>query len=253
MTTPVCEHCSLPFTPARQSAKQRAAGHVQRFCSNACRAASSRRYATEKEAKRACYVRARQRRGLAVLSISPAPDGANCRVCGVAFKPVSVTNRICSDDCRAQSNREQARLASIAKDARDRAPRPCRFCGETFVPEYGNKRKLFCSAPCLRRHLRKAAGKNHVDRARKAGVEYEPVNPFKVFERDGWRCQICLHKTPRRLRGTTSDRAPELDHRVPFAQGGSHTWSNVQCACRRCNQAKGGTQVIGQMALFPRA
>jgi 5-methylcytosine-specific restriction endonuclease McrA len=40
-----------------------------------------------------------------------------------------------------------------------------------------------------------------------------------------------------------------LDHIVPLAKGGTHTWNNVQCTCRRCNAGK-AAKVIGQMLLF---
>ena len=68
----------------------------------------------------------------------------------------------------------------------------------------------------------------------------------------GWRCQVCGVSTPKSLRGKLVDRSPELDHRVPLAMGGSHTWDNVQTACRKCNAAKGAHRVVGQMNLFAR-
>ena len=74
-------------------------------------------------------------------------------------------------------------------------------------------------------------------------------DPTRGLDRDGWRCQICGAKTTRQKRGTCDDRAPELDHRMPMALGGPHAWDNVQCACRRCNQDKGGTKILGQMSL----
>ncbi|HHW13485.1 MAG TPA: HNH endonuclease [Firmicutes bacterium] len=78
-----------------------------------------------------------------------------------------------------------------------------------------------------------------IRRARIKGLAHEVFDPIEVFQRDHWTCQICGAKTPRRLRGTTDDRAPELDHIVPLALGGQHTRANTQCLCRRCNQAKG--------------
>jgi 5-methylcytosine-specific restriction endonuclease McrA len=73
------------------------------------------------------------------------------------------------------------------------------------------------------------------------GVAADRIDPIKVFERDRWRCQLCGCSTPERLRGQMVDHAPELDHIVPLARGGAHTWSNVQCACRRCNGEKADT------------
>lgn len=55
-----------------------------------------------------------------------------------------------------------------------------------------------------------------------------PLNRRAVFIRDGHRCQYC------------GRQAENLDHVVPRAQGGAHTWDNVVAACRRCNTRKGG-------------
>ena len=54
-----------------------------------------------------------------------------------------------------------------------------------------------------------------------------PLTRNAVFARDNHRCQYC--------------RAPaeSLDHVIPKANGGQHTWENVVACCRRCNIRKG--------------
>ena len=47
-----------------------------------------------------------------------------------------------------------------------------------------------------------------------------------VFARDEHRCQYC---------GATAD---SIDHVVPRARGGMHSWDNVVAACRPCNIRK---------------
>ncbi len=47
-----------------------------------------------------------------------------------------------------------------------------------------------------------------------------------VFARDGWMCQYC------------GKAAENVDHIIPRARGGSHSWENVVAACRRCNSRK---------------
>lgn len=81
------------------------------------------------------------------------------------------------------------------------------------------------------------------------GVKVEAVNPLTVLERDRWQCQLCGVSTPKRLRGTYDERAPEVDHIIPIAEGGEHSYRNTQCACRACNLAKSG-KAKGQMWLF---
>ena len=52
------------------------------------------------------------------------------------------------------------------------------------------------------------------------------LNRRAVFARDGGRCQYC------------GGAAESIDHVVPRAKGGAHTWENVVAACRACNTAK---------------
>lgn len=53
-----------------------------------------------------------------------------------------------------------------------------------------------------------------------------PLNRRAVFARDGGCCQYC---------GAAAD---SIDHVVPRARGGLHTWDNVVAACRPCNTRK---------------
>lgn len=55
-----------------------------------------------------------------------------------------------------------------------------------------------------------------------------PVNRREVLRRDSHSCQYC---------GST--KRLTLDHVLPKAQGGLHTWDNVVAACERCNSVKG--------------
>lgn len=85
-------------------------------------------------------------------------------------------------------------------------------------------------------------------RRRRELAEYEAIDPIQVLTRDRWVCQLCGIKTPRALRGTNEPNAPELDHVIPLALGGSHTWGNLQCLCRTCNGKK-GARSQGQLGL----
>ena len=167
------------------------------------------------------------------------PADRPCEVCQSSFTPSRPDQRLCGLECRKEQARRVSRKSAMARDERDRSPRPCRQCGVAFAPEYGNQRRLFCSDKCLKlRNDRVTRGKR---RARKHGVEIESIDPIAIFERDGWCCYMCNTATPRELRGTLNDLAPELDHIIPLAVGGSHTKNNVACACRKCNLAKGSS------------
>jgi 5-methylcytosine-specific restriction endonuclease McrA len=140
--------------------------------------------------------------------------------------------------------------------------RECKQCGAAFLakenPEFPSL--SWCSETCFKQHRKHNTEYQHQQqaakarrRARKKGAtRLDRINPFKVFERDNWRCGICGRKTQKAKRGTFHPRAPEMDHIVALANGGSHTWDNVQCACRECNGKK-RTKSFGQLLLFPAA
>lgn len=90
--------------------------------------------------------------------------------------------------------------------------------------------------------------RKHYNRAFVRGAAAEKIDPLEIFERDGWLCGLCGCKTPKGKRGTYDANAPELDHIVPIAAGGAHVRSNVQCACRACNMAK-GKKPLGQLRM----
>lgn len=168
-----------------------------------------------------------------------------CVICGKEFEG-PLNSKYCSKECQKEKAKRRAYETSKIKHEAKTRPRKCKECGRIFTPEYGAKKRMFCSEICCKRNTSRIAKATR--RARQHGNAYEPINPIEIFQRDQWTCQLCGIKTPRKLRGTTNDRAPELDHIIPLAKGGEHTRKNVQCSCRKCNQAKGDT-ILGQLRL----
>lgn len=181
------------------------------------------------------------------------------RACGHAHQRDAAAKRLdmvahtrAAAQAKARADAERRRALKAA------APKPvfhhtCDQCALPFTSP-DPRRRRFCSPACCKKTTRKArydrqGSDTHRKKARRHGVEYVRVNPITIFERDGWRCQLCGRPTPKKLRGTYDPRAPELDHILPLALKGPHTPINLQCSCRRCNGAK-GAQWIGQGLLF---
>jgi len=166
----------------------------------------------------------------------------HCRVCG---KELDSYGAYCGDECRKvkmrRDNYETNRAKKVLKD------RPCKECGNLFTPEYGNKRRVFCSDECLHKQGRRK--RRQKERARLRSVKVDNVNAIEVFMRDGWRCQLCKRKLKSEDKGTYKDVAPELDHIIPLSMGGEHSYRNTQCVCRRCNIDKGNEE-RGQLRMF---
>lgn len=126
----------------------------------------------------------------------------------------------------------------------------CAYCQKETVIPFGVKLKKHCSVECAMKaeRLSKADRKTHRKRAMLFGCEYESVSLRKVFFRDKWTCKLCGCSTPKSLRGTKNDNAPEIDHIIPLSKGGPHKEHNLQCVCRSCNNKKGNKE-IGQLRL----
>ena len=131
------------------------------------------------------------------------------------------------------------------------ATKACRACAAAYVPtSSGGSPSEYCSMAC--RDVVAAAYKRIVKAKRQAqlvAATIEDVDPYVVFARDRWRCCLCGVKTPRAKRGTYDDDAPELDHIIPIAKQGEHSYRNTQCACRACNIKK-SDRPLGQLLLI---
>lgn len=163
-----------------------------------------------------------------------------CQECGGPFTPKQSRSRFCSLRCD-QVGRQKLKTED------KRTPRQCPECASIFTPPYGRAHSVYCSSACAKRCNKRVRRK--LERARLRSVTVETVNPTKVFERDRWRCHLCGCSTPRRLRGSFDDRAPELDHITPLSRGGDHSYRNTACACRKCNSLKADS-IKGQLRLF---
>ena len=71
----------------------------------------------------------------------------------------------------------------------------------------------------------------HRRRSRLASVVVEHIDRRIVFARDGWLCGIC--KLP------VAKADASIDHVIPIAKGGQHTYANCQTAHLKCNISKG--------------
>lgn len=169
-----------------------------------------------------------------------AASRPKCEVCGGLCKQMA--SRFCSHQCLTAW----------------RGVRKCETCG-IDVPDstaYSRARCAACRHSLLketrRRHRRKY-GKNHRQRAKLHGVKYTPIVVRAIYERDGWRCQMCKRQCKRHFLVSKLDRrphprSPTLDHIVPLSLGGNHNPSNVQLACFECNTRK-AAKACGQLRL----
>lgn len=66
--------------------------------------------------------------------------------------------------------------------------------------------------------------------------------------RDGWTCHLCRGAVDRVPGTAKAPMGATVDHLIPIADNGTHTWDNVALAHRTCNLAR-GTKGTAQLRL----
>lgn len=112
-------------------------------------------------------------------------------------------------------------------------------CSLPCLVDYKKRKRWYGrNAPSRRAHRSASKAKR---RMLEANTAVDAIDPLAIFQRDEWCCYICGIHTPRAHRGSNLPDSPELEHVVSLADGGTHTWANLACACRTCNGLKGST------------
>lgn len=191
------------------------------------------------------------------------PIVVRCTVCGGTFERTyhHITTHPNNCPCCVKSEREHKRerkrneeesqrlsrkklralrLKEIkAETERKKAERihKCPVCGtETDRPKY-------CCSDCAR----KADNKQRDHRRRmkiRARLIDNDITVEGLYRRDSGVCYLCGGRcnledyTVRDGAFVAGDWYPSIDHVVPLAKGGEHSWSNVRLAHRRCNILK---------------
>lgn len=166
----------------------------------------------------------------------PSITGRVCARCGVLI-PEGRTRkaRYCSLLCRTlvrrgkytederrwkRENRDRIRVRTRERYASNEQSRQRTL-------ERARESRIRC-VDRVRREKRKSA---QVRRARKKAVFVEVVDPMVVFQRDKGICGICM-------KHVDINSKWHIDHVIPIARGGVHSYANVQLAHALCNLSK---------------
>lgn len=168
-----------------------------------------------------------------------------CKCCGNVLERAKSTVRRCNVKCEycneeeklQEARQNMVRFLIALKEAE--TPKKCTNCGRVFFSTHPTQK--YCTTDCKKKRKRRMSSSSYGRRCRYYGVYYDSsVTRIKVIKKDNNTCQICGKIcNPNDLRwGTFGPDFPTLDHIVPLAKGGTHTWGNVQCACGICNSTK---------------
>jgi len=173
-----------------------------------------------------------------------------CRVCGHEYvRSTDLRKGIECPECRkrqaeirkferAEARRYERAVADILEYALDKT---CKACGKTFHSSISNQ--VYCCKQCKERQKSQSGFRHyyHVKYGDEYRKHYDPsISLKKLYERDGGICQICGEPCDWNDRewGSNGPTYPSIDHIIPRAKGGMHTWDNVQLAHCICNSRK---------------
>lgn len=164
-----------------------------------------------------------------------------CNICSSPIR-ASSSPSILENHCNSCKGRYGYNIHSVVNGETETK---CKCCDVSFSRIPPNKSKC-CSESCSREMLAKARRKSKSIRSaiKRKSNGGEAFDPFEIFDRDKWHCQMCGISTPKINRGTYLDDAPELDHIIPVSKGGLHTRLNTQCLCRKCNGEKSDKIIV---------
>lgn len=124
----------------------------------------------------------------------------------------------------------------------------CKNCGKEFCQNAtGYNSSQYCSEACQVRWNGRRQRDKRVKRML-TGEHDNDITLEKLYQRDVGKCYLCgivcdwndgIDKDGTFIAGKCY---PSIDHVIPLAKGGRHTWENIRLACRECNSRKGPRQ-----------
>lgn len=151
-----------------------------------------------------------------------------CEQCGKSFFSLSKDATFCSKECRKQWKNEHAAPIQIYYHE-------CQQCGRIFISPQKNRK--YCSEECQKKAYDKIHEIRRRTRKRINGDADYSISLSKLCKRDHGICAICGEKVNMKA-DPNSNEYGSIDHIIPLAKGGKHTWDNVQLTHRICNSNK---------------
>lgn len=167
-----------------------------------------------------------------------ANGGATCPHC-VERERLQLKEARDAEKERKRKEREAKAIERKAEEERKRAEREhsCPVCGAiTYRPR-------FCSNECYRKTVNQRGELRRRNLIKSVLIDKD-ISVEGLYRRDKGRCALCgkpcnfedyVIRDGIKICG---DWYPSVDHIIPLARGGVHSWDNVQLAHRRCNWEK---------------
>ena len=142
---------------------------------------------------------------------------------------------------KAEQRVEDERARISRQLERRLATRVCKNCGTAYtIASTGYDSEKYCSEKCMKRWTMRIKNDRRIKKMQ-SRKHYTDITLEKLFKRDGGVCYLCgrLCDWNDKIDGNAGNSYPSIDHVIPLAKGGTHTWRNIKLACRKCNWEKG--------------
>ena len=156
-------------------------------------------------------------------------DDRECAWCFKFFKPKSNRSKGCSKHCTMSFN-----------DYRRRTGMEIR-CSVLIICDCGNlvgSKFKKCSSCFLENRSKSMQRRLVAERQGDNGIHWSVVG-----ERDDWVCHLCGGEVLKKAGTAYEPFGATVDHLIPIAKDGTHTWGNVALAHRRCNVVRGANEL----------
>ena len=172
-----------------------------------------------------------------------------CRKCEERERIRKRQEKQAEKDAKKERMRLQAEMAKEEKlkaieEIRNVKNRKCTQCGRMYSSNDYKSHK-YCSKACSNRAKNKA---KEVRRRIKISAQMvdRDISLERLYKRDDGICYLCgriCDWNDKQIDGGTGtiicgSTYPSIDHIIPLAKGGLHSWVNVKLACRGCNSLK---------------
>ena len=194
----LCKHCGKTFFKYKE----------QDYCSAEC----FHNYLNENKKPKAEYI--------------PKPKHIKmCINCNKEYETKQSRSKYCSYECNYEYKVKQKPIHNLK----------CKECGKWFTST--NQRRKYCSTKCSNRYEDRRKETLRRLRIKENGKVDWDISIERLIKRDKGICYLCGKHVDIRLE-PNHDLYPSIEHVVPVAKGGMHTWENVKLAHRKCNYLK---------------
>lgn len=188
-----------------------------------------------------CVCRSEQMRSANVVRHKKNIECSNCIL-------IKRDNILAEKEKKRLINVIRKQLSSISKQNERKLSKVivCAECGKEFTPS--NTGYVCCSEECRRRRANRRNELNRRHKLKENGKIDWSISLDRVITNDDNVCYLCGGKCDKNdytisnnghfIAGETY---PSIDHVIPVAKGGTHTWDNVRLAHFRCNSNKRDT------------